>query len=1123
MSGSGTNTVRVTGTRAAVGTVLSAMTLTASAGSSPTVATSVVPAITFTNPNDNRTYHFNPSNGHYYWIDRVTPKTVTTARSERTLGSSNKFCGSFGYLATIIDPDEQAFIEAEALGTAGGNTSLWTSGYRDGATCGASCTGGTWKWLPGPFAPLGEDGSTLYNTTGGGPWQTGEPNNSGPQHHLWFTNGRYGWDDVGGTGSQGVLVEFGSITSFTPSSVSTSVTVVAAPSSAPTITSITTTQSTLSVNFTAPIDDGGSTITNYAYSTDNGSTWTDLDPASTASPILISGLADSTSYQVMIRAFNGLDGAASTPVSASTRPPQGVIASPNLATISTTSYTDVFTGPPLTNFTGTIRALVTVSNATVRLSTITGLSEVIGYNQSLTDGTATEIAFSGTVAQVNAALDSLSVRGSAAGAASLDVSVSSGGAAFDPSTGRYYEFVSTAVSWGEARCRAKYTNATFDGSTNGSGVNGDDCNSNDGQPLTRRTYDGMTGYLASVTSEAENNFVLSKVGTSTAWLGGTDLAVEGNWKWVDGPENGQTFWIQGTTTTRCGTNLISGVARYNCWNFGEPNDAGGEDALEMLVGGSGQWNDLSTTQHTRGYIIEYGLDGEFGAGQAQLSLALSVLNHLEPRQVQVIPGDGSVLVGFAAPIDAFNGESITEYTVTSDPEGRTCAASTVDLFCTVTGLTNGTAYTFAVVANSATFGSGRASPPTVAVKPGVPFSQVPPSITGTIRVGSTLTVVDPDGNWVNPRNNDMTPSYQWRADGQSIAGATGPTLLITASLAGKVVTVIGSRTNDIGTGSAISGAIAVVPSVYLTDMQVSPGVLGPNFSPSTLTYSLTVPAGTREMSLTAVASAGTLQIDGETAQSGTASLLELQTGENIFLITVTQGSVSLTYELTVIVPVLIFFVPPSAEPPAVGPPAPVLAPRPIDPSDPIPTTPVFLVTGELPSVPVGEGFATEDGRLVEVVIEEVGPAKWTISGEDFILGLEVDSPTARNFDSQGNIIFVRNEVVRVEGDGFLAGTSVDVWLFSEPVFVGTVTVGPDGSFLGELAVPLAIRSGTHTLQVNGLTADGNLRSLNLGVRVADSAQQLPSTGGGSAFPMILAWWMLVAGLFVMAARRQWAA
>ena len=59
------------------------------------------------------------------------------------------------------------------------------------------------------------------------------------------------------------------------------------------------------VAFTAPSSIGGSAITNYQYSTDNGTTWVTPSPAVTASPLIIrSGLTNCTTYQVKLRALN---------------------------------------------------------------------------------------------------------------------------------------------------------------------------------------------------------------------------------------------------------------------------------------------------------------------------------------------------------------------------------------------------------------------------------------------------------------------------------------------------------------------------------------------------------------------------------------------------------------------------------------------------------------------------------------------------------------------------------------------------------------------------------------------------------------------------------------------------
>jgi titin len=77
--------------------------------------------------------------------------------------------------------------------------------------------------------------------------------------------------------------------------------------SAPTIVTITpaTDGTTLSVAFTAPASTGTSAITNYTYTTNNGSLYTVFNPVQMTSPLTISNTALGATYYVAIAAING--------------------------------------------------------------------------------------------------------------------------------------------------------------------------------------------------------------------------------------------------------------------------------------------------------------------------------------------------------------------------------------------------------------------------------------------------------------------------------------------------------------------------------------------------------------------------------------------------------------------------------------------------------------------------------------------------------------------------------------------------------------------------------------------------------------------------------------------------
>jgi hypothetical protein len=174
-----------------------------------------------------------------------------------------------------------------------------------------------------------------------------------------------------------------------------------------------------------------------------------------------------------------------------------------------------------------------------------------------------------------------------------------------------------------------------------------------------------------------------------------------------------------------------------------------------------------------------------------------------PTGVSATPGNTQATVSFTAP--ASNGKPITSYTVTSNPGNITATGTATAI--TVTGLTNGTAYTFMVTATNAA-GTGPTSSPSNSVTP----CTVPGAPTG---VSATAGVAQAAVSFSAPTSNGGSPITLYTVTSNpgniSATGSASP-ITVTGLTGGTAYNFSVTARNAAGSGPASSPSNSVTPT-----------------------------------------------------------------------------------------------------------------------------------------------------------------------------------------------------------------------------------------------------------------------------------------------------------------------
>ncbi len=134
---------------------------------------------------------------------------------------------------------------------------------------------------------------------------------------------------------------------------------------------------------------------------------------------------------------------------------------------------------------------------------------------------------------------------------------------YSAATGSFYQYVNTNTNWTSAFLNAEAA-----------------------------SLNGVSGHLATITSQAENDFVQSLLDAGeSAWLAGSDDGGGSVWSWGSGPEAGSQF----------SNGAASFDNFYENWQGGEPNST---NTFARLQQSSGEWTDRAETDNFD-YVIEW--------------------------------------------------------------------------------------------------------------------------------------------------------------------------------------------------------------------------------------------------------------------------------------------------------------------------------------------------------------------------------------------------------------------------------------------------------------------------------------------------------------------------------------
>ena len=635
-------------------------------------------------------------------------------------------------------------------------------------------------------------------------------------------------------------------------------TTIVAPASAPTAPSIAVTAGNTSASVSFALGtDGGSPVTQVEYSLDGGGTWTSAGTLS--SPFTVSGLTNGTTYSVKLRADNAIGvGASSVPASTTPRTIPGAPGS--VVVVSNTASADVtWTAPtdnggaPVTGYTASAYATGT---GTTAVSTCTTSGATSCSIPGLTNGTvyyvevaATNNAGTGAASSPRVLVTPLARPGAptlsalTVGDGSISAPFTAGSAGDRTITG--YQFsLDGGTTW--AAASGTTSPIVITGLTNGTLYT-----------VALRAVSSAGVGLASNTRTGTPYTYPSAPDTATIVANGGNAQITVSWAaanlnggiLLNYTATAFTGLTSGSTAATCTTTTLSCV-------------------ITGLTNGTTYYVSLQTQNSAAMYSVR----------SAPRVPATPSLQPGAATSLVATASDATATVSWTAPMST-GASAISGYAVWCSANGGayTSCGTTTSTSTVVTGLTNGSSYTFEVFAVNSN-GTGPASAASGPVTPLAPGTvPVLAAATSTVN-GFTSTIT----------NYDAATTYSATASSGATVAVSGSGITVTGLAAGgsAAITVSAVKAGRVTTQATVSGSalLAGVTPLFGVPTRTADGFTFTvtNFD-ATATYGLVTTNGTVTMSgstitVTGLAAAAGSLVTVTVSHTGSADAMAAQSG-----------------------------------------------------------------------------------------------------------------------------------------------------------------------------------------------------------------------------------------------------